>query len=128
VCGGRGARLHKFVQGAVALHAVHQLGEHGHAANGGAQYEHLHSIREHKARQLVARVDCERARAQEGDAADRRGHRLGVFAHRPARQPHAKAVVVYEQSCDGAERVSDERAEQGRSRPTGSDPGCPRLL
>jgi hypothetical protein len=49
-----------------------------------------------------------------------------VFAHRPARQPHAKAVVVYEQSCDGAERVSDERAEQGRSRPTGSDPGCPR--
>jgi hypothetical protein len=72
------------IEAAAAVH-VYQLGKHGHAADRRGQCEHLNPIRKHETRKLVARVERERARAQEGDAANWRSNGLGVITHRPAR-------------------------------------------
>jgi hypothetical protein len=49
--------------------ARNQLGERGHAPDGRGQLEHPHLVRKDETRKLVARVRRERARAQEGHAA-----------------------------------------------------------
>jgi hypothetical protein len=83
--------------------ARNQLGERGRATDGRGQCEHPHLVRDDEARKLVARVRRERARAQEGDAAEAcAGGGIGVIAHRPARQPHQEAVLVWEEPRDGA--------------------------